>query len=81
MSNQSLTKIKVTHNRISKKLKEKISKYEVYTSIEMKVYVIVEANSEEDALEKASCLSESKILKGQINDISTIDFIKAYKVK
>lgn len=81
MSNQSQNKIKATHNHISKKLKEKMSKYEIYTSIEMKLYVIVEANSEEDALEKASCLSDSKILKGQINDISTIDFIKAYKVK
>jgi hypothetical protein len=56
-----------------------MSKYDVYTSIEMKVYVTVEANSEKDALEKASCLSESKILKGQINDISTIDFIFASK--
>lgn len=58
-----------------------MSNYEVYTSIEMKVYVIVQANSTEDALEKASCLSYSKISKGNLNDISTIDFISAFKVQ
>lgn len=58
-----------------------MSKYEIYTSIEMKIYVIVQANSEEDALEKANCLSYSKILKGNLSDISMIDFINATKMK
>jgi hypothetical protein len=56
-----------------------MSKYKIYTSIELKVIITIDADSEEDALNKAENLNESNLLKGEINDISTIDFIKVHR--
>ncbi len=50
-----------------------MKKYAVCAAIEMKVWVFVEAESKEDAIEKATQLNESDFLNGAIEDVSDID--------
>jgi hypothetical protein len=58
-----------------------MKKFSVLASIELKVYVTVEAESESDALEKATELDSSEFLNGEVNDISTINMLNARELK
>jgi len=55
-----------------------MEKYKVLVSVEMKVYIDVEAVSKEEALEKAAANSIADILKAEIHDVSTVNPIAAY---
>jgi hypothetical protein len=50
-----------------------MKKFAVRAAVDMKVYVYVYADSEDEAMEKACQLNESDFLKGDIEDVSTID--------
>ena len=56
-----------------------MKKYNVRVSVEMKVWVKVEAESPEDAIDKVSQMDEADILKAPIEDISTIDVQRAFE--
>ena len=53
--------------------------YKVRVSVEMKVWVKVEAESPEDAIDKVTQMDEAEILKAPIEDISTIAVQRAFE--
>ena len=58
-----------------------MAKFNVLVSVEMKVHIKVEANSEDDAKSIVENMNDSQILKGEVIDVSTINIVDSYKIE